>query len=92
MNYDVVIVGAGPVGVTAANLLGKAGVRVLIVILIVVMVLLQAKLWLGEGGYRDIRSLEDRVENQQQQNEEQEQQQQQQEAAGAAAAATAAAA
>ena len=37
-------------------------------ILFVVLVLLQFKLWLGEGGFRDVARLETRVEAQRQQN------------------------
>ena len=38
-------------------------------ILIVVFVLLQFKLWLGEGGFREVARLETRVEAQRQQND-----------------------
>jgi cell division protein FtsB len=44
--------------------------RVVTLILFVLLVLLQIKLWLGEGGFRDVARLETRVENQRQQNEE----------------------
>jgi len=42
--------------------------RVVTVILFVVLILLQFKLWLGEGGFREVARLETRVEGQQQQN------------------------
>ena len=35
--------------------------RILFAILLVFLVLLQAKLWLGEGGYRDVQRLRERV-------------------------------
>ena len=35
--------------------------RVLLVILILLLVLLQYKLWIGEGGYREVQSLKQRV-------------------------------
>ena len=35
--------------------------RILLAVLIVLLVLLQYKLWLGEGGFADIRRLEQRV-------------------------------
>jgi len=44
--------------------------RVVTLILFVLLVLLQIKLWLGEGGFRDVARLESRVETQRQQNEE----------------------
>jgi cell division protein FtsB len=43
--------------------------RVVTLILFVLLVLLQFKLWLGEGGFREVARLETRVENQQQQND-----------------------
>lgn len=43
--------------------------RALLAILIVLLVLLQFKLWLGEGGYRDTQRLRDRVAEQQRENE-----------------------
>ncbi len=43
--------------------------RALIVILLVLLLLLQFKLWLGEGSIRDIRSLETRVSAQEAENE-----------------------
>ena len=43
--------------------------RVVTLILFVLLVLLQFKLWLGEGGFREVARLEARVENQRQQNE-----------------------
>jgi len=44
-------------------------VRVLLVILVALLVLLQYRLWLGTGGYADIRNLEQRVQVQEQENE-----------------------
>jgi len=44
-------------------------VRFVIALLLVVLLLLQFKLWLGEGGFRDIRSLEQRVEQQEAENQ-----------------------
>lgn len=35
--------------------------RILLAILILLLVLLQAKLWLGDGGYRDVQRLRERV-------------------------------
>lgn len=43
--------------------------RILIAILLLVLLLLQFKLWFGDGGYRDIASLEARVEAQSAENE-----------------------
>ena len=43
--------------------------RVVTLILFVVLVLLQFKLWLGEGGFREVARLETRVEDQRQQND-----------------------
>ena len=43
--------------------------RVLLAILLVVLVALQFKLWFGEGGYRDVQRLADRVEEQAAENE-----------------------
>ena len=43
--------------------------KTLLAILIVVLVLLQLKMWLGEGGYRDVQRLAARVEQQAQENE-----------------------
>jgi cell division protein FtsB len=43
--------------------------RVLTLILFVLLILLQFKLWFGEGGFREVARLEARVENQQNQNE-----------------------
>ncbi len=42
--------------------------RVVTLILFVLLVLLQIKLWLGEGGFREVARLETRVEDQRQQN------------------------
>ncbi len=42
--------------------------RVVTLILFVVLILLQFKLWLGEGGFTEVARLEARVESQQQQN------------------------
>ena len=43
--------------------------RILLPILILILVLLQLKVWLGEGGVRDVRRLEQRVEEQAGENE-----------------------
>ena len=43
--------------------------RVVTLILFILLVLLQFKLWLGEGGFREVARLETRVEGQRQQNE-----------------------
>jgi len=43
--------------------------RVVTLILFVVLVLLQFKLWLGEGGFTEVARLEARVEDKRQQNE-----------------------
>jgi cell division protein FtsB len=43
--------------------------RVVTLILFILLVLLQFKLWLGEGGFREVARLETRVANQQQQND-----------------------
>ena len=42
--------------------------RALILILLVLLVLLQAKLWFGEGGFGEVARLETRVEEQRQRN------------------------
>ena len=42
--------------------------RVIIVILFIVLVMLQFKLWLGEGGFREVARLEARVGDQHRQN------------------------
>ncbi len=42
--------------------------RVVTLILFVLLILLQYKLWLGEGGFREVARLETRVEDQRQQN------------------------
>ena len=44
--------------------------RIITLILFVLLVLLQVKLWLGEGGFREVARLETRVEDQRRQNEE----------------------
>jgi cell division protein FtsB len=44
--------------------------RILLAILIVLLVLLQAKLWLGDGGYRDVQRLKERVTQQEDENAE----------------------
>lgn len=44
--------------------------RSLLIILVVALVLLQLKLWFGEGGYRDVQRLAVRVEEQALENEE----------------------
>ena len=43
--------------------------RTVLVILVVILVLLQMKMWFGEGGYRDVQRLEQRVEEQAKENE-----------------------
>ena len=43
--------------------------RVVTLILFVVLILLQFKLWLGEGGFTEVARLETRVEDQRQQND-----------------------
>jgi cell division protein FtsB len=43
--------------------------RVLFTLLFIVLVLLQLKMWFGEGGFRDVRRLEQRVEEQVAENE-----------------------
>lgn len=44
--------------------------RILIAILLLLLVLLQFKLWFGEGGFRDVARLEERVAEQARSNEE----------------------
>lgn len=44
--------------------------RIVILILFVLLILLQFKLWLGEGGFTEVARLETRVEEQRKQNEE----------------------
>ena len=43
--------------------------RVVILILFVLLIMLQFKLWLGEGGFREVARLETRVEDQRQLND-----------------------
>jgi len=43
--------------------------RALLAILVLVLILLQLKMWFGEGGFRDVRRLEQRVEEQALENE-----------------------
>ena len=43
--------------------------RVLLAIMVLVLVLLQLKMWFGEGGFRDVQRLEQRVEEQAMENE-----------------------
>ena len=43
--------------------------RVLLAILLLILVALQLKLWFGEGGYRDVQRLAQRVEEQARENE-----------------------
>ncbi len=43
--------------------------RVLFAILIFIFILLQLKMWFGEGGFSDVRRLEQRVEEQTEENE-----------------------
>jgi cell division protein FtsB len=47
--------------------------RALIAILLVVLVALQLKMWFGEGGYRDVQRLAQRVEEQARENDQLEQ-------------------
>ena len=44
--------------------------RVVTLILFVILILLQFKLWLGEGGYTEVKRLETRVEAQREKNDE----------------------
>jgi len=44
-------------------------VRILLAIMVLVLVLLQLKMWFGEGGFRDVQRLEQRVEEQAMDNE-----------------------
>ena len=44
--------------------------RTVTLVLFVLLILLQFKLWLGEGGFREVARLEDRVKQQQQVNDE----------------------
>jgi cell division protein FtsB len=44
-------------------------VRALLAILLLVLLALQFKMWFGEGGYRDVQRLAQRVEQQAQENE-----------------------
>jgi len=43
--------------------------RVLLAVLVAVFLLLQFKMWFGEGGYRDVQRLAERVEQQARENE-----------------------
>jgi cell division protein FtsB len=43
--------------------------RILLAILLILLAALQYKLWFGEGGYRDVQRLEQRVEEQARENE-----------------------
>ena len=43
--------------------------RILLAILLILLVALQFKLWFGEGGYRDVQRLAERVEEQAAENE-----------------------
>lgn len=43
--------------------------RVLLAILLLILILLQLKMWFGEGGFSDVRRLEQRVESQAQENQ-----------------------
>ncbi len=43
--------------------------RVLLAILLLILILLQLKMWFGEGGFSDVRRLEQRVEEQTKENE-----------------------
>lgn len=42
--------------------------RILLAILIILLVMLQARMWIGEGGYRDVQRLRERVAAQEQEN------------------------
>jgi cell division protein FtsB len=44
-------------------------VRALLALLLLILVLLQLKMWFGEGGFSDVRRLEQRVEEQADENE-----------------------
>ena len=44
--------------------------RIVILVLFVLLILLQFKLWLGEGGFTEVARLETRVEEQRKQNDE----------------------
>jgi cell division protein FtsB len=44
--------------------------RALLAILLLVLVLLQVKMWFGDGGYRDVQRLAQRVEEQARENDE----------------------
>ncbi len=43
--------------------------RILLAILVLILILLQLKMWFGEGGFSDVRRLEQRVESQAQENQ-----------------------
>ena len=43
--------------------------RILLAIMVLVLVLLQLKMWFGEGGFRDVQRLEQRVDEQAMDNE-----------------------
>ena len=43
--------------------------RVLLGIMLIILILLQLKMWFGEGGFSDVRRLEQRVEEQAEENE-----------------------
>ena len=43
--------------------------RALLALLLIILVLLQLKMWFGEGGFSDVRRLEQRVEDQADENE-----------------------
>jgi cell division protein FtsB len=43
--------------------------RILLAILLLILILLQLKMWFGEGGFSDVRRLEQRVEEQVKENE-----------------------
>ncbi|MCH7506798.1 MAG: cell division protein FtsB [Proteobacteria bacterium] len=43
--------------------------RVLLAILLLILILLQLKMWFGEGGFSDVQRLEQRVEEQTEENE-----------------------
>ena len=57
-----------PVRVHSSTWPHKSIMRIVTLILFVLLVFLQFKFWLGEGGYRGVERLETRVEGQRQQN------------------------
>ena len=59
---------AMPVPVRSKTWLHEVIMRIVTLILFVLLIFLQFKLWLGEGGFREVARLETRVEEQRQQN------------------------